>query len=1028
MTPPPLPCPRVPDHALLARIGGGSYGEVWLARSITGRLRAVKVVWRQHFSCDRPYEREFRGIVQFEPISRSHPSVVNVLHVGRDDDADCFFYVMELADDAASSAGNNSAAATVWGEALFDENKAVSAAKTYVPRTLGADLKARGRLPLSEVLELGIQLANALAHLHRHGLVHRDVKPSNVIFVHGQAKLADIGLVTGKDESRSFVGTEGFIPPEGPGSERADLFGLGRLLYEAATGKDRCEFPELPEDLDRWPPDQRKTLLELNEVLARACSPDPAKRHAHADELAADLNLILAGRSVRRAYGVERRLRQVTAVSLAALALVVMVLFSNWFLHRQKEMSEARASLQERLRKQTERAEGQARERLRESLRQQALALAASSEPERRVHALAALKQAAEIRPGLDLRNAAAIAFSTPELRVVRQWNTNFSRSHGEHFDALLKRYARFHPDGSVSICGVEDDRAIIDLPAIATRAQLADFSPDGRWLAVQYSDQNCYLWDLANRSSRRLLQDGASVQAFSPESRYVAMGCSASHLHLFEVKSGKELWSASVSSPLTAIHFHPRAPLIVGGAEGESHLRFFSLVDGRVEREALLPELGRAVRWSNDGSLLISTHADFSVRVWDWPNLDSPQLLLRFHLSEPVCLACDPSDRWLATSGWDNQCGLFDLRNGQLVLSLRSSQAYPAADRPAFVFFNDNDWTLEEFDPPIAPETIAIHEHHKSPRVLAFSPDGRWLATGGGDGVRLVRWDDRQTITLETNLECVAVTFSADSATLYAMGTSGAMCWRLCTTAQKVPRQWQAARLPASLGTARAESTVAAFGPDHRRWIVEAQAPDRRRWGWLMGNLEEPQPTFCDRITRGVEHPDFCPSGRWLAWGNWQHEDAFVMDLRTNSPPVRLESSGSTSAKFSPDGRLLAIGGSRSLQFLETDTWRVKHSVRRDPRSPLPPLEAFTSDSRICAAVFPPNGVQLIDTESGQELVRLQPHANHLLSRAVFSPDNRFLAVASEDHHLLIWDIAALRTSLAELDLDWSPARLGQP
>src|SRR5258705_8349402 len=94
------PPPPIPNHEIIARIGGGSYGEVWLARSVTGAWRAVKVVWRNHFSSERPYEREFNGIIQFEPISRSHPAVVNVLHVGRDDTAGCFFYVMELADDA----------------------------------------------------------------------------------------------------------------------------------------------------------------------------------------------------------------------------------------------------------------------------------------------------------------------------------------------------------------------------------------------------------------------------------------------------------------------------------------------------------------------------------------------------------------------------------------------------------------------------------------------------------------------------------------------------------------------------------------------------------------------------------------------------------------------------------------------------------------------------------------------------------------------------------------------------------------
>lgn len=69
----PLP-PVVPDYELLRRIGRGSYGDVWLARSITGQWRAVKVVQRERFDSDRPFEREFLGIQQFESISHRHPS------------------------------------------------------------------------------------------------------------------------------------------------------------------------------------------------------------------------------------------------------------------------------------------------------------------------------------------------------------------------------------------------------------------------------------------------------------------------------------------------------------------------------------------------------------------------------------------------------------------------------------------------------------------------------------------------------------------------------------------------------------------------------------------------------------------------------------------------------------------------------------------------------------------------------------------------------------------------------------------
>src|SRR5438094_6448856 len=94
------PPPSIPDHDLLRRIGEGSYGEVWLARNKLGTLRAVKVVYRRTFEDARPFEREFRGIQKFEPISRSHDGLVDILQVGGTDEY--FYYVMELADSVSS--------------------------------------------------------------------------------------------------------------------------------------------------------------------------------------------------------------------------------------------------------------------------------------------------------------------------------------------------------------------------------------------------------------------------------------------------------------------------------------------------------------------------------------------------------------------------------------------------------------------------------------------------------------------------------------------------------------------------------------------------------------------------------------------------------------------------------------------------------------------------------------------------------------------------------------------------------------
>lgn len=275
------PDPLIPDHEVLRKIGGGAYGEVWLARGVTGALRAVKIVYREDFSDERTFEREFEGILRFEPISRDHRGFVNILHVGRSEgESEFYYYVMELGDDAHSDGEINPV--------------------EYEPRTLRTDMKRAPGAPLGTqfCIETGRRLAEALAELHQRGLTHRDVKPSNVIFVEGKAKLADIGLVAAKDQ-RTFVGTEGFVPPEGPGSEGADIYSLGKVLYEMATGMDRLQFPELPEGGPG--DDQRKKWIRLNRLICDICDPRVAKRKIRTgSELAEALDRLLVGKKVTK--------------------------------------------------------------------------------------------------------------------------------------------------------------------------------------------------------------------------------------------------------------------------------------------------------------------------------------------------------------------------------------------------------------------------------------------------------------------------------------------------------------------------------------------------------------------------------------------------------------------------------------------------------------------------------------------------------------------------------------------------------
>jgi DNA-binding NarL/FixJ family response regulator len=264
----------VPDYSMLRRIGEGAYGEVWLACNAIGIYRAVKIVRRDRFPDAMPYEREFKGMQKFMPISLNHPGVVHLLHVGRNEAAGYFYYIMELGDDQLT------------GQRIDPD--------TYSSRNLAGDLQKRKRFPLRECVSLSLALTETLEYLHQQGLIHRDIKPSNIIFVNDVPKFADVGLVTdlagdSHDESSqdvSYVGTEGYTPLDEPSSPAADIYSLGKVIYEVGMGRDRREFPQLPRSIM----DQAHIVefFELNRIILRACAADHHKRYQSAAEMHAD--------------------------------------------------------------------------------------------------------------------------------------------------------------------------------------------------------------------------------------------------------------------------------------------------------------------------------------------------------------------------------------------------------------------------------------------------------------------------------------------------------------------------------------------------------------------------------------------------------------------------------------------------------------------------------------------------------------------------------------------------------------------
>src|SRR6266568_1727733 len=161
--------PSVPDHTLVRCIGEGAYGQVWLASDIIGTFQAVKFVYRSAFANPAPFDREFRGIQRFTPISRLHTGFVHILHVGRSEPAGCFYYIMELGDDENQ------------GQKIVPE--------TYSAKTLANMIRKRGKLPVGECVDLALQLTAALDFLHQNRLIHRDIKPPNIIVISGNLRL-----------------------------------------------------------------------------------------------------------------------------------------------------------------------------------------------------------------------------------------------------------------------------------------------------------------------------------------------------------------------------------------------------------------------------------------------------------------------------------------------------------------------------------------------------------------------------------------------------------------------------------------------------------------------------------------------------------------------------------------------------------------------------------------------------------------------------------------------------------------------
>lgn len=996
----PLEPPPVPDHTLIRCIGEGACGEVWLARNALGTLRAVKIVYRARFKEDRPYEREFDGILKYEPFSRTHEGLVHVLHVGRNDEVQCFYYVMELADPEGSTRGSEPSSEI-----------ALPSVEDYRPRTLRSEQARRGRLPTIESAQIALRLVGALAHLHDSGLIHRDIKPSNVIFVSGQPKLADIGLVTDIGSSRSFVGTEGFIPPEGPGTLQADLYALGKLLYELASGRDRMEFPDLPAGIGSLP--DGIAFLELNEVITRACAPEPASRYVTATEFQAELNLFLAGRSLRRAHNIERYLERSKRIAVVACILLVFAAAALWFSEREKHQAEERARSEALLRKRAEVAERQGQYRLYKALLEQARATVRSGELGQRRLALTAIREAAAISNSVELRREALSALALPDLHFESELAA------GPEFvvktlDPKFERIALSRLHGDMEIRAVLDNRLLATLPASTNLSCYGvTWSQDGRFLCLKRDYQSkpgfgdLEVWNV-NEGRRILLIHDARFhpRAFHPYKSQLLVAGANGLMTLWDLETGKEIARSNFEATPELLAYSPDGTRIAASYRltNEWGISIHNAIDGALLVKNVITNTIAALEWHPHGRWVATADYGGLIHLLD-PDIGQLRLLGR-HKAESATAVFSPNGDYLLTGGWERELICWDMHTMQraLTIGLDSYVAQFRADGQVCALVTLAGVQLHTFEYPTAHRRFV--ELGSRLRHAAFSPDGKSVAAAAD--YRVGVWD--------LTGDATGALVPGGSETLLFWTPDGQELLG-CSPGENTFR-WRVE--PATNSSASPVLRQQQFDPPEGFASLNLIA-NQLLWTTATGSsifdLED------TRVEAGRYRETIpglsriSPDQRWLAMHRPYGSVLYVYRLPEITLVTRLTNQAAIAGvSFSPNGDEVLVGSRGQVEFWSTETWE-RTRVATNFIGILDHGGIFQPDGKSVWLAKDYRDTGLYHTRTMVPALFL-PHGMFPLA---LSTDGQQLAVSVDAQRLAVWDLVAVREQFRALGLDWT-------
>ena len=634
----PSRCRELGDFRLLRELGRGGMGVVYEAEQLSmGRRVALKVLPFAALIDSKALQRfqnEVRAVATLD-----HPHITAVYSVG--EDRGVHYYAMQLVRGQSLATilkglASGDRQTALSGSAMTDVLASLSQTVRAAATTTRVDRNGHGASGADPsyfrlVARIGVQAAEALQHAHDHGVVHRDIKPGNLLVDDcGKLWVTDFGLARLEADANvtmtgDVIGTLRYMSPEqalgrrGVVDHRTDVYSLGATLYELLTrqpafaGEDRGQLLQRIADQEPRPPRQIEPRLpqELETIVLHALGKHPDERYASAEEMASDLQAYLDNRPIRAkppaliqraAKWTQRHTAVVWSVSVALLATTVCLAVSSaLILNAWREESQARQ--QESDARQSERTA------LSQAEAQRELALRRAREARQAAYA-------SDMRFAFELWNQGALA-DCRELLDTQIPDQASEDLRGVEWNALSTQL-----DSQFQIIGRH-----------AGPVNDIDVFPDGRTFATAGEDGAVRVWDVDALSlvrEFRLQETPVYTVGVSPDGKWLAYGAGSRDspdlkpVTIIDAQSGAVLGNTNWhDTTIRQVRFSPDGRFLASASLQEK-VSIWAFSDGTVGRSYDLPceqddePEYLTVDFLDETLLLTEFHNRTGYRVWD--------------------------------------------------------------------------------------------------------------------------------------------------------------------------------------------------------------------------------------------------------------------------------------------------------------------------------------------------------------------------------------------------------------------------